>query len=237
EQQTQLRGMNGHAYYRWILALTNTNPLKIVYTLGHSTEVSEPARMNFEADHYALSAQRYLNDVPIAPIPTFFMDDFTFFSNDDGWIKSNIRDYIAKSQIRCAAILAAAGNHERMVLRLYDPKPPPEYSYTHAYSAYSAVVQLYARSGQLPTADTLYSRGKIPSPQCQMGCNAIEDQHHIFVECLRYAPWRNTTANELITCTNDKLAEKGIEEIGRNDLLATVKSLFTDNTSVWPLQY
>ncbi|KAJ6469751.1 hypothetical protein C8R47DRAFT_766938 [Mycena vitilis] len=124
-----------------------------------------------------------------------------------------------------------------MALRLYDSKPPPEYSYTHAYSAYSAVVQLYARSGQLPTADTLYSRGKIPSPRCRMGCDAIEDQHHIFVECPRYASWRNTTANELVTRTNDKLAEKGIEEIGRKDLLATVKSLFTDNESVWPLQY
>jgi hypothetical protein len=89
EQQTRLRGMNGRAYYRWILALTNTNPLKIVYTPGHSTEVSEPARMNFEADHYASLAQRYLNDIPVAPIPTFFMDDFTFFSNDDGWIESN----------------------------------------------------------------------------------------------------------------------------------------------------
>ncbi|KAJ7615224.1 hypothetical protein DFH06DRAFT_1013473 [Mycena polygramma] len=81
------------------------------------------------------------------------------------------------------------------------------------------------------------SRGKIPSPRCRMGCDAIEDQHHIFVECLRYASWRNTTANELVTRTNDKLAEKGIEKIGRRDLLATVKSLFTDNESVWPLQY
>ncbi|KAJ7364278.1 hypothetical protein DFH08DRAFT_949882 [Mycena albidolilacea] len=190
EQQTQLHGMNGHTYYQWILMLTNTNPLKIVYTPGHSTEVSEPAHMNFEAAHYASSAQRYLNDVPVAPIPTFFMDDFTLFSNNDRWIKLNIHNYVAKSQIQCAATLAATTNHERMVLQLYDPKPP--------------------------TRIFLYARARFRAPD---------------------AEWDNTMANELITCTNDKLAEKGIEEISRNNLLATVKSLFTNNASVWPLQY
>jgi hypothetical protein len=30
DQQTKLRGMNGRAYYRWILALANGNPLRIV---------------------------------------------------------------------------------------------------------------------------------------------------------------------------------------------------------------
>ncbi|KAJ7936521.1 hypothetical protein B0H13DRAFT_1554079, partial [Mycena leptocephala] len=237
DQQTRLRGMNGRSYYRWILALTDENPLTIAYTPGHSTEVSIPARMNFEADHYASSAQKHIDDVPTAPIPTFFMDEYTFFTLDDGWIESNTRNYVAKSQIRHASTAAADSNHQRMALQLYDTKPPPEYSYTHAYSAYSAVVQLYARSGQLPTADVLYSRGKLESPLCRLGCNAIEDQHHIFVDCPRYASWRTTTANELAARTNRKLEEKGIEEADRVDLLAAVKSLFIDDASVWPLQY
>ncbi|KAJ7761471.1 hypothetical protein B0H14DRAFT_2403719 [Mycena olivaceomarginata] len=84
-----------------------------------------------------------------------------------------------------------------MALQLYDTKPPPEYSYTHTYSAYSAVIQLYAHSGQLPTADVLYSRGKLETPLCRLGCKAIKDQHHIFVNCPRYAPWRTSAANEL----------------------------------------
>jgi hypothetical protein len=70
-----------------------------------------------------------------------------------------------------------------MVLQLYDNKPPPKYSYIHAYLAYLAVIQLYACSSQLPTTDVLYSRGKLETPLCQLGCKAIEDQHHIFVDC------------------------------------------------------
>ncbi|KAJ7797735.1 hypothetical protein B0H14DRAFT_2389432 [Mycena olivaceomarginata] len=124
-----------------------------------------------------------------------------------------------------------------MVLQLYDTKPPPEYSYTHAYSAYSAVVQLYARSGQLPTADVLYSRGKLETPLCRLGCKAIEDQHHIFVDCPRYAPWRTSAANELAARTDNKLAEKGVEEADCVDLLTAVKSLFVDDESIWPLHY
>jgi hypothetical protein len=135
--------------------------------------------MNCEADHYASSAQRHVHQLPTAPIPTFFVDEFTFYTREDGWIESNIRDYTAKSHIRT---LAAASNHQRMALQLYVTKPPPESSYTHAYSAYSAVVQLYTRSGQLPTADVLYSRVKLETPLCRLGCKAIEDQHHIFVD-------------------------------------------------------
>ncbi|KAJ7015872.1 hypothetical protein C8F04DRAFT_984785 [Mycena alexandri] len=228
DQQTRLRGMNGRSYYRWILALANANPLTIGTRQAIPPKVSLPARMNFEADHYASHAQRHIHDVPTAPIPTFFRDDYTFYTRDDGWIESNVRDYVAKSQIRHAATLAAPVTTSGWHSNSTTLNPRPNTPTPHAYSAYSAVVQLYARSGQLPTADILYSRGKIPSPLCRLGCNAIEDQHHIFVDCPRYAAWRTTTSNELATRTNNKLAEKGIEEVDRVDLLAAAKSLFSE---------
>lgn len=63
DQRPRLRGMNGRSYYRWILSLTSTNPLSIAYTPGHTDEVSVPARLNFEADHYASLAQRHARQV------------------------------------------------------------------------------------------------------------------------------------------------------------------------------
>ncbi|KAJ7157539.1 hypothetical protein C8R43DRAFT_883185, partial [Mycena crocata] len=237
DQQDRLRGMNGRSYYRWILKLASNNPLKIIYTAGHSSEVSVPSRLNFEADHYASTAQHHLHELFSAPIPTFFMDEFTFYTGDDGWIESNIRNYVDKSMILDAKERIANGHQQRMALALYDPKAPPEYSYTHAYSAYSALIQLYTRSGQLPTADLLYGRHKADDPRCRRGCNAIEDQHHIFVHCAHYAEWRKQAAEDLHRRTNNKLAEKGIEEVDRTGLLFTVKSLFSDVPSVWPLQY
>ncbi|KAJ7916426.1 hypothetical protein B0H13DRAFT_1585254, partial [Mycena leptocephala] len=52
------------------------------------------------------------------------------------------------------------------------------------------------------------------TPSCRMGCNAIEDMHHIFVECPRYADWRSKATNDILT----------------------PKSLFLDSP-IWPLQY
>ncbi|KAJ6521364.1 hypothetical protein DFH09DRAFT_1331237 [Mycena vulgaris] len=155
DQQARLHGMTRRSYYRLILRLVANNPLKIVYTPGHSSEVSVPARMNFEADHYASSVQRHLHEVFTMPLPTFFMDEFTFHTHDDGWIESNIRTYVNQSQVTAVSIQLAACHYQRMALHLYDDKSPPKYSYTHAYSAYSAVVQLYTCSGQLPSADIL----------------------------------------------------------------------------------
>ncbi|KAJ7477766.1 hypothetical protein B0H11DRAFT_2424813, partial [Mycena galericulata] len=237
DQRQRLRGMNGRSYYRWILNLASRNPLKITYTPGHSEEVSIPARLNFEADHYASSAQRRLHDVPTAPIPTFFMDEFTFYTPDDGWIESSIRTFVEKALILSASKKASAGHQQRMALHLYDSKPPPDFPYTMAYSAYSAVVQLYARSGQLPTADLLYSRDKLNDPRCRAGCQAIEDQHHIFVDCPRYGDWRVKAAEDAHRRTNSKLAEKDIEETERTGLLLAAKSLFLDNDTLWPLHY
>jgi hypothetical protein len=186
DQRHRLRTMNARSYYRWILALVARNPLKIVCTRSHTDDLSLPSRINYEADHFASSAQRAIHTVFTAPIPTFTMDDYTFHSHIDGWIESNIRNFVDKSTTRSASQRIGAGHQQRMALHLYDPSHPPEWSYTHAYSAYSAIVQLYARSGQLPTADTLQSRGKLDTPNCRMGCNAIEDMHHIFVDCPRY---------------------------------------------------
>ncbi|KAF7362208.1 hypothetical protein MVEN_00567000 [Mycena venus] len=236
DQQHRLRFMNGRSYYRWILALVSTNPLKIIYTRGHSTEQSVPSRINFEADHYASRSQRVLQDVFPAPVPTFTMDDFTFHSHIDGWIESSIRYYVDKSAARSSSQRLADSHHQRMALHLYDSKAPPEYSYTHAYSAYSAVVQLYARSGQLPTAQVLHARGKLATPRCRMGCAADEDMHHVFVQCPRYAEWRTKATDALLQRADAKLDEKNIEEVDRVHLLAAVKLLFSDN-NFWPLHY
>jgi hypothetical protein len=236
DQAPRLRTLNGRSYYRWILALATNNPLHITYTPGHSDEVSLPARLNHEADHYASSAQRQAREILPAPIPTF-MDEYTFYSHDDGWIESSITTYLHKSKSRSASRTLANGHQHRMALHLYDPRPPPEFPYTHAYSAYSALVQLYARSGQLPMADLLHLHKLLPSARCRMGCDAIEDVHHIFVHCRRYDAWRKATADELHKWAKAKLIEKGFEEVDCIDFLTEAKLLFTDTCSLWPLHY
>ncbi|KAJ7343258.1 hypothetical protein DFH08DRAFT_702295 [Mycena albidolilacea] len=225
DQAPRLRTLNGRSYYRWILALTTNNPLRISYTPGHSDEVSLPARLNYEADHYASSAQWQPREILSAPIPPFFMDEYTFYSHDDGWTESNIMTYLHKSRSLSTSQALASGHQLRMTLHLYDPRPPPEFPYTHAYSAYSVLVQLYVRSGQLPTADLLHSCKLLPDACCRMGCDAIEDAHHIFVHCMRYDEWRASAAVELQKRALPKLIEKEFEEVECIDFLAEAKLL------------
>src|SRR5882762_125151 len=71
----------------------------------------------------------------------------------------------------------------RMAKWLYDPCPPPTYPYVRATVAYSAAVQWYARSGQLPTAVGMKEKGQGENMRCRMGCDVIEDTHHVFVTC------------------------------------------------------
>ncbi|KAF8194470.1 hypothetical protein K438DRAFT_1542157, partial [Mycena galopus ATCC 62051] len=54
---------------------------------------------------------------------------------------------------------------------------------------------------------------------CRVGCDAIEDAHHIFVHCVRCTEWRTKAANEL--------HQRAVGAVGL---------LFSDD-SIWPLRY
>ncbi|KAJ6593172.1 hypothetical protein B0H19DRAFT_1055800 [Mycena capillaripes] len=83
-QVARLRCMHARLYYRWILSLAREKDVEVIHTKGHTDELLVPSQMNFEADHYTLTSQRYIENVPRAPVPTFFMDDYTFHTDADG---------------------------------------------------------------------------------------------------------------------------------------------------------
>jgi hypothetical protein len=236
-QDARVRHMNARSYYRWILTLAKEKRAMVHYTRGHSDGFSIPSQMNNEADHYASSAQRALESIPHAPSPTFFMDDYTFYRENDGWIESNTRTFIDFFLTRESSCELDVGHQQRMAISFYDKTTPPDYPYLRAVSAHSALVQLYARSGQLATADLLYSRGKLGSNRCRFGCEDVEDMHHLFVECARFTKWREEVKEDLLRRTKRKLDDLNIEEAGQDGLLMAVKSLFKNDSSIWPLHY
>ncbi|KAJ7110743.1 hypothetical protein C8R43DRAFT_825234, partial [Mycena crocata] len=124
--------------------------MRVAYSRGHSSDESLPARLNSQADHYASGAQKSFNVLPIAPSPTFFMDEYTLFSSEDGWVECNIKTLTERTS--CSL---STGHKFRMATSLYNPYAPPSYAYTRATSAYSATVQPYSWSGQLATASGL----------------------------------------------------------------------------------
>ncbi|KAF8227892.1 hypothetical protein L208DRAFT_1074342, partial [Tricholoma matsutake] len=227
--------MNGCSYYKWILHLISTRQTVIRYTRGHSAESSTPSILNVSADYYASKSQHIRSYLHYAPLPTFFMDPFTYFTPIDGWIESNIRgftDRVLSDQSSRKLEL----NHGLHLVRSW---PALTYPYLCSLSCYSALVQLYACSGQLPTAMRLHSQHKINSYQCHFGCHdAPEDEHHLFVECPYFAElWSfslsNSSAMILVYTELKCLLPSEIVQC----LMSAAKSLFSDDSAIWPLHH
>jgi hypothetical protein len=153
-QEHRLRSMNRRSYYHWILDLTSRKSATITYTKAHTDATSLDTALNMEAGHYASSAQKVIPSIPIAPIPTFYMDHYTFHREPDSWVESNLRYYTDHFATKATANRLALLPKHHMTTWLYDSNPPPPWVYTKATSAYTALVQLYTRSGQLPTLGT-----------------------------------------------------------------------------------
>ena len=87
-------GTDGRSYYRWIMDLILKTQMTVTYTPGRSSSSSLESRMNAEADHYPSSSQRIVCKLPTFPSLTFYMNDYTFFREGDGFIESNIPHFI-----------------------------------------------------------------------------------------------------------------------------------------------
>jgi hypothetical protein len=133
-----LRHMNSRAYYRWILHLLGSRQVAVLYTKGHSAESSIPSILNSSANHYASKSQHILRSLPHAPLPTFFMDRFTFFTSSDSWIESNIRSFTDQLLLARCSYELERKHGLRLIQFLYDPLPHP----TFIYVPFSAIRHL-----------------------------------------------------------------------------------------------
>ncbi|KAF8239198.1 hypothetical protein L208DRAFT_1238327, partial [Tricholoma matsutake] len=124
----------------------------------------------------------------------------------------------------------------------YDPTPPPPYPYLCSLLCYSALIQVYSCSGQLPMATHLYSQHKIGSHQCRFGCIRIpEDDHHIFVECPYFTELQSSSLVVIVEFMESRcqdLVEKNLvsHEMVLH-LISAAKLLFSDDNTTWLLHH
>ncbi|KZV82964.1 hypothetical protein EXIGLDRAFT_736049 [Exidia glandulosa HHB12029] len=237
EAEPRVRRMNGRAYYRWLFTLAEEHArgLRAEYTRGHCDADDAPSALNRSADHFATKAQTLSHFLPAAPVPTFTMDDYAFYTPEDGWIESSISTFFAHHRDRQTAGALSIGRSGRMTTFQYSDSRP-EYPYTRAFSAYSAAVQLYARSGQLPTASVLADRnrtGAIIPRLCREGCVAIEDDYHVFVHCPQYAPYRREAGSDLARRFARRVPN-GMPQDDVDQLLAAATVFYHQSAGVWP---
>jgi hypothetical protein len=192
--------------------------------------------MSDEADFLATSLQRNYKNLPEIRPPTFYMNQFTFYSPIDGWIESNIPHYVDLRLAQQTTTTLNYGHSQRMSTWAHDETPPPDYPYLKAVSAHSAVVQLYARSGQLATADILKRRNQLDDDKCRLGCDATESPRHLFVVCGKYQDWRDESLKEVMEKTELKLTTFEVEGETKENIMAAAKSMFIDSV-IWPLHF
>lgn len=154
-------------------------------------------------------------------------------SRTDGYIESDITTFVTNALQQSLALRLSASSQRHWSLA-YSSRPPPSFIYTHAFAGYSALVQLQARSGQLPSASLLFSRRLLLSPSCRLGCGfTYEDVHHIFVDCPSIQEFRVAAYTSLLASLSPTLDLLPTEVI--TQLITMSNLLFSDNASVWPL--
>jgi hypothetical protein len=119
---------------------------------------------------------------------------------------------------------------------LYNLNPLPLWIYTKASSAYTALIQFYAHSGQLVTVEGMCQKNTLTCPKCRFGCPHTENPHHIFVICDRYLELRSKELDTLITGVKRRLDDAKLNSLNQSHIMHTVKHIFSDSKDVWPLQ-
>lgn len=164
------------------------------------------------------------------------MDDFTFYREGDGWIESNIRLFIEGALTQHTVADLALRHGHRMATWLYNATAPPPYPYVRAVSAFSALAQLYSRSGQMPVANTLYQRNMLSSPECRFCHHGVETSHHIFTHCAFFNSARAEAQRKLKGAVEVRIADlPNATERWREALRLKAKSFFSNNRETWPL--
>ncbi|KAK0464798.1 uncharacterized protein EV420DRAFT_1303188 [Desarmillaria tabescens] len=237
-QHYQWSSLPGRSLYRWLLynithPINNTSIPTIKYTPAHTDSTTPPSLLNNAADLLATTSQNLtLRPFP-APVPTFFMDHFVIYSETDSYIESNVSKYLSNVHASLTIMQPDFRPALTMMMPLYRPCAPPEHPYICASSAFSAVIQLYARSSQLDCCYTRFLRFGDISPTCTSGCPEIETIHHIFVTCPEYDAICDEVAQQLHAKTSKLLHVADTPLSQCIPLLELARNLFKDGPH-WP---
>ncbi|KAK0502361.1 hypothetical protein EDD18DRAFT_688802 [Armillaria luteobubalina] len=234
----QWSSLPGRSLYRWLLYLLQHSPPphhppNIIYTPAHTNSSSAPSTVNALADQLASGSQHSLLRPPPAPLPTFFMDSFMLYSQNDGYIETSITSYLPSVLTSTLYSSPDFRPAMTMLLPLYDQHTLPEHPYLRASSTYSALVQLYARSEQLDTTYTRFRRFGNVSPLCISGCDSLETIHHVFVSCPAYRSFCQQATKTLITETSHILDSAEVPLLFCSSFLQVIRRLFEDGPD-WP---
>lgn len=234
EVEEKLNQSHARSWYRWLLEIRKEQPATVAHIRSHTGKEDERSQMNKRADSLASEGLRQWENIPMAPEPTFMMDDFVVHTNEDGYVESGIQTFVQYHLAYNTAIGMDRENDLRMNRTLFEAFDIPEHPYTRGVSAYSAEVQLFIRSGQLDTMATRQKRklSQNNGGQCEFGCQAYGDAHHIFVTCPRFQDLRVEVTEELETSTIRMMSDEEGDEWKQS--LTRIATHLLEDADTWP---
>lgn len=158
------------------------------------------------------------------------MENFTLYLPPFNYIDSRL-PVLLHSLLASQSFFRSSFTPFHVTLPVLYNTHPPLHPYTRASSSYSAVVQLYARSGQLPTISPVPPAFVTDQPSIGMAANV----HHIFVHCQRFQDLRDeyskSFAFDIENSVKDSLPTQILLHV-----LHVVAHIFCNNPSwPWPL--
>ena len=222
----------------WILSVLrpfpSSSPRSLIHVRAHM-EATDPASVvNGFVDHLASGAQTSLPPPHPVPLPTFFMDKFTPYLPPLHFIGSHLPALLGSLLASRSLHGLSFGPLHILCPFFYDSFTPPPHPYLCASSTFSAAIQLYARSAQLPTNIPLASRFGGRSTFCRYGCPALEDPHHVLVACPAFQGLLDKYPRLLISDTPHHLCGAALPAPIRSHTGHITTYLFWDDDS-WPL--
>jgi len=196
---------------------------------------TDPASItNDFVDSLASRAQTSFPLLHPVPLPTFFMDKFTPYLPPFHFIDSHLSALLDSLIASCSLHDLSFGPLHTLCPFFYNSFTPPPHPYLCASSAFSAVVQLYTWSAQLPTNVPLASQFGDWSTFCRYGCPALEDPYHIFVSCPAFQGLHHEYSWLLISDISHHLCGATLPAPIRSHINHVITHLFQDDDS-WPL--
>ncbi|KAG1802676.1 uncharacterized protein HD556DRAFT_1189020, partial [Suillus plorans] len=223
--------------YRWLHSIISSSPKPpaLIHVKAHTDSSSLPARANTLVDAIAHdSHSQVIRPYPV-PYATFELDSFVLYSPSLKFIECPLPLLLTHILSSHTAADPTFVPGRTLTLPLYDLHAPPDHPYVRTPYAYSALVQLYARSRQLDSASVRFARMGNVSPWCQFGCECLETPHHLFAKCRRFAETRIKSSQEVVDTTSMLLCEAKTTIRTTDVYLHSARRLFVDDASVWPL--
>jgi exonuclease III len=230
----------GRSWYRWIFQIWDEMELRgtgieLKHVKAHLTDKSEMGpehRLNDKADKAAKTARDPISTSPNhCQWPTFTLDAFAIWDDKCGYIEADLYRLIKD---RFKQDRKQRMHHSDYIMQLnttpYEEGVHPEYMYRRATSDYSIKTQALVRGKALHTNRKMWLMFPHKyTPMCPNCPYAVEDEHHIFVDCPAYTAAREGASKELI----EQIGKMRTEDSIKQSLVSIAAALFTDSPP-WP---